>query len=500
MQRQFDTILSGILDDLSPGHPGIFSERPLVLLAVSGGIDSMCMAELFRNSAAGVRFSVAHCNFSLRGEESDSDERLVCQWAESHGIGLYRKRFDTAAYAEEKGLSIEMAARELRYMWFSDLCREYGYLALAVAHNANDNVETLFLNLLRGTGIKGLAGMRRISPIPVPGKAETSCRSDAALIRPLLGFTRKQIEGYVFSHRIEYHVDRTNAGTEYKRNRLRNIVFPVLEEINPSFIRTVGRDMDCFAQVDRIADDYYKHNLDWLSCRRISLGKLLSDPNWEYLLYRVLDGYGFQPAAAASVTALLKSGRTIGGKVFRSDRYVAVTSSKELIILDAGDMEHACGGESRLRYRRHGTLPYPVQDAFADRGETVTVHGPGSYSFNDMGFSVEIMHREELGSLKMPPGVLVMDSSRMTFPFICRKWESGDWFIPFGMKGRKKVSDLFTDLKYSLVEKSGAVMLVDGKDVGGEHRNHVSAILGVRIDNGKRVRDDTAEVMMIKVR
>ena len=153
MQRAFDSILAALLEELASGRPELSGRRPSVLLAVSGGIDSMCMAELFRCSSVDVGFAIAHCNFSLRGEESDSDEALVEKWADGNGVKFHRVRFDTLAYASGNGLSTEMAARVLRYGWFSELCGQNCYDAVAVAHNANDNVETLFLNLLRGTGI-----------------------------------------------------------------------------------------------------------------------------------------------------------------------------------------------------------------------------------------------------------------------------------------------------------------------------------------------------------
>ena len=244
MQRKFDAILSGLLDE-EPSLKG----RP-VLLAVSGGIDSMCMAELFLHSLSFVRFAVAHCNFRLRGDESDSDELLVTEWCARNGIRLYKKDFDTVSYARTCGISIEMAARDLRYGWFAETARAGGFGAVAVAHNANDNVETLMLNLLRGTGIRGISGMHRLSGMPG--------YDGGFLIRPLLGFTRKQIEGFARSRGISWHEDRTNAGTEYKRNRIRNLVFPVFEDINPSFVRTIAREMDYFSQVSDIADDYFQ--------------------------------------------------------------------------------------------------------------------------------------------------------------------------------------------------------------------------------------------------
>ena len=196
----------------------------------------MCLMEKVR--LEGEPFAVAHCNFRLRGEESDADEALVRSRAAAFGVVCHVKSFDTAAYAARNKISIEMAARRLRYHWFGELCREHGYSAVAVAHNANDNAETLILNLLRGTGIKGLLGMKAEGFIPDPEFA------DIPLLRPLLGMTREEIEAFARENDVPWREDRTNAENEYKRNKIRNLVFPVFREINPNFIRTLNEDIE----------------------------------------------------------------------------------------------------------------------------------------------------------------------------------------------------------------------------------------------------------------
>ncbi len=207
----------------------------MILIAVSGGIDSMCLAEKAR--LGGGPFAIAHCNFGLRGAESDGDEAFVREWASANGITCHVKRFETEDYAREHGISIEMAARELRYRWFGELCRENGYEALAVAHNANDNAETLMLNLLRGTGLRGITGMRPYGTIPVPEYA------DIPLIRPLLSNTREELEAFASEAGLSWREDSTNAENGFKRNKIRNQVFPLFAEINPSFVQTLNRDM-----------------------------------------------------------------------------------------------------------------------------------------------------------------------------------------------------------------------------------------------------------------
>ena len=211
----------------------------MLLLGVSGGIDSMCLMEKVRLS--GEPFAIAHCNFCLRGIESDADEAMVRSRASAHGITCHVQRFDTLAFAASEGISVEMAARRLRYRWFGELCREFGYSAVAVAHNANDNAETLILNLLRGTGIKGLLGMKASGFIPDPDYG------DIPLLRPLLGMTREEIEAFAREHGVQWREDATNSQNDYKRNKIRNLVFPVFREINPSFVQTLNRDMQRFA-------------------------------------------------------------------------------------------------------------------------------------------------------------------------------------------------------------------------------------------------------------
>ena len=225
----------------------------MLLVAVSGGIDSMCLMEKVRQD--GEPFAVAHCNFKLRGSESDADEALVRSTAQALGVVCHVKSFDTAGYAAENKISIEMAARRLRYHWFGELCREYGYSGVAVAHNANDNAETLILNLLRGTGLKGLTGMKAEGFIPDPEF------SDIPLLRPLLGMTREDIEAFAAEYGITWREDHTNAQNEYKRNKIRNLVFPVFKEINPSFVETLNDDMSKFSSEIGSEGSCYSQNV-----------------------------------------------------------------------------------------------------------------------------------------------------------------------------------------------------------------------------------------------
>lgn len=317
---------------------GLVPEKETALLAVSGGIDSICLASLFLNSSAGRRFAVAHCNFHLRGEDSDSDEALVAAWCERNGVRYHKADFDTEQYASSHNVSIEMAARELRYDWFASLCRDKGYYGVAVAHNANDNAETLILNLLRGTGLRGITGMQVETVVPVTRDELSGVR----LLRPMLSFSRKQIEEYVAANSLEYHDDRTNAETVYKRNRIRHLVFPVFESLNPSFLTTFAREMNSFSEVQEIADDYFISVRESVcepagkdELLRVNAVRLCHLKHYKYVLYRLLEVYGFRDRLLEPVVRLLESGKTFSGKVFEAPGYELITAGECLIVRKA---------------------------------------------------------------------------------------------------------------------------------------------------------------------
>lgn len=287
-----------------------------ILLAVSGGIDSMYLAYRAPEFFPGASFAVAHCNFHLRGKESDGDEAFVRQWCTEHDIELFVNDFNTEEYASAHGVSIEMAARELRYSWFRDLCRDYGFDALAVAHNANDNAETLILNLLRGTGSRGLRGM-----------------SSERILRPMLGISRTEIKGWMTTHGYPWREDSSNNENTFKRNKIRNEVFPVFAQINPSFLRTLRRDMEHFSQVDDIAEDYYAQAKEKVIVNgAVSVTELKKYKHWEYLLWRLMEEAGLSEETFDKLVDLLKSGRTISGKVFESPTHIVSIKLKSILI------------------------------------------------------------------------------------------------------------------------------------------------------------------------
>lgn len=478
MQERFDRILRGLLPD-----------GEAVLLAVSGGVDSMCMAELFLNSTAKVRFALAHCNFHLRGEESDSDEALVREWAESHGVIFIKKDFDTKEYAASNGVSIEMAARELRYTWFAEVCRERGIAALAVAHNANDNAETMILNMLRGTGVKGMTGMRGSSLLP---------GSDARLIRPLLSFTRKDIHEYAVSHGLQWHEDSTNADSAYKRNCIRNEIFPLFGRLNPSFLTTLNEDMERFAQVQSIADEYVRSvsaeiaRLEDNGLPVIDHQKLTAKKNWEYVLFRLLEPFGFTSSVVADLASVLKRDGTVSGRTFVAHEYLAVTSAKEISVFRIGNRD---GNRQDGHFGKLCDRAAPFAEPAASVAEPVettdiAIEGPGTYSLNGVKFSVSLS--DDVRNVRTVAGETKSDTAGIPFPFTVRHWKNGDWMRPLGMRGRKKLSDIFVDLKFSLTEKKKALVIAD-------EGSHVLALVGHRIDDSVKVTKDTSSVTVIRL-
>lgn len=276
-----------------------------VLLAVSGGIDSMYMAERAPELFPGASFAVAHCNFGLRGAESDGDEAFVRAWCSSKGLPIFVKRFETEKFATEGGLSIEMAARELRYAWFAQICAAEGFDHVAVAHNADDNVETFFLNLLRGTGTRGLRGM---------GDRDI-------IVRPLLGISRAQIREWMSERKLPWREDSTNASSAYKRNRLRSEVIPVLKEMNPSLQDSLRRTMEHISQVDDIAEDYFSGVRDSVCTGgTVSIRALLALKHPRYVLFRLVEPVGLTETALDNLWDTISSGRQVGGRVFLGKR------------------------------------------------------------------------------------------------------------------------------------------------------------------------------------
>ena len=409
------------------------------LLGVSGGVDSICMAELFRRSRLKPSFAIAHVNFSLRGEDSDGDESFVRDWAAAAGVEFFTKRFDTREYAAGKGISIEMAARELRYGWFAELLAQHGFDWLAVAHNLNDAAETMYLNLLRGTGIRGIAGMKEIS---------------GTTMRPLLAFPRQRIEDFARENGIAHRVDATNSDISFARNRIRCEVFPQFAQINPSFLETSSREMAHFAQIEAILDELLEQKKAQLTSRDgdafcIDIERLAAESQPGYWLFRLLQPFGFNEDLISNIEDSLEGQ---SGKTFCSDSHKVIRDRQFLKV-----------------YPLAGNCPVQVDIEILDIWE---------------GFNP----RSEDGS------VLYVDADMVSLPLTCRRWQAADRFRPFGMKGWRKLSDFFTNLKLDLEQKQRQSVVVTTDAEGNEQ---IVCIAGLRIDDRYRVTSKTKRVARI---
>lgn len=452
-----------------------------LLVAVSGGIDSMTLADMLYASKR--KFSIAHCNFHLRGEDSDGDAAFVSEWAAARGLKCHRADFDTSSYAKEHSLSIEMAARELRYAFFARLCREYGYSCVVVAHNANDNAETLILNLVRGCGLKGICGMKEysymdvdctgISGEDISGEyapdADNSGRWRLKIWRPLLTMSRRQIEGYAFTNSVKWREDRTNSSSEYKRNLIRNEVLPLLEKLNPSVVRTLNADMDNFRDAAALVESLSSgQNVRRVDGRTVEISFNAAAEHWRYRLFSDLEAQAVSPAVISQIVDLVGSGRTVSGKRF--------SSSGKNIVMTSGTVL--------------------VQDAVAaEKGpDSVIVEGPGEYSLNGVPFRVEVFEKPEGFSFVRPQGEIVADAASLPFPFVVRSWRHGDWMRPLGTRGKKKLSDMFTDLGFNLLQKEVSLLLAREGD-GSE----VQALVGYRVSESVKLSFSTEQCVRIAI-
>ncbi len=397
-----------------------------LLLAVSGGIDSMYMVNRALDGALfsyKYSFSVAHCNFHLRGEESDGDRDFVKRWCDAHGIEFLSEDFDTLAYAEKNNISIEMAARDLRYCWFFSLCAQKGFDATVVAHNSDDNAETLLLNMLRGCGSRGMSGMRK-----------DSGTFPSRILRPLLDVSRAEILEYMEGRNLEWREDRTNKEDIYKRNMLRHKVLPIFKEINPSALKTLSKDMAHIREIDDIAGDYYLAHRERLR----SAKSLLSLKHWRYVLYREMQEKGFPEGAYLDLCNLLESDAQRSGKKFFSKEWILSLGS------DAIDFS-----------RRREQSP-------SDGPNCIEVSQPGRFTIAGRTFKVCV--EPAVASFKTGPDEIIASPRVLEFPFYLRNWQEGDWMQPLGMKGRKKISDMMVDLKIPSFRKSTEIVIVSEPD------------------------------------
>lgn len=423
-----------------------------VLLAVSGGIDSVAMAELFHQ--AGFRFGIAHCNFGLRGEESAGDEKFVQGMANKYHVPFHTKQFLTTQDAKERRVSIQMAARELRYKWFEEIRATEGYDWIATGHQMDDQVETFFINLLRGTGIAGLHGI-----LPRNGR----------VIRPLLFATRDEIGDFITSSHLAYREDSSNDSKKYLRNRIRLEMIPLLKEINPEVVPLMSENILRF----REAVEIYRQKIEEVR-KRIMIRKerkilvpiaelkcLKPGRTW---MFELFSPYGFNESVSADMaSALHKPGR----KEFISDQFLVVRDREHLIITRRARKKHEEHEEEYVIKEGQSTLKGPVLLAIKE-----VQNAPG----------ITIPAERDYASL---------DLEKLEFPLMLKRWKPGDAFIPFGMHQKKKISDYFIDAKISAEEKQRAWVLWSG--------NKIAWVVGYRPDNRFRVTSRTRTILQIRL-
>lgn len=382
------------------------------IVALSGGADSVAL--LLGLLHLGQPLVAAHCNFHLRGKESDADEAFVRQVCEARGVTLFVEHFDTATYAKQQRISIEMAARELRYDYFEKLRTEIGASDIVVAHHQDDNVETLLLNLVRGSGLKGLCGMQS---------------RNGFVVRPLLDVTRKEIEDFLKSESCDFRVDSTNDDTAFKRNKIRHELLPLLRELNPSVDRTLAstiqrlKEAQCQIESQRVQT----------SSDSLSLSELKSSSIPQTLVFEFLAPYGFTSAQCRQIA---KGCSERVGAMYESAEYLCVRDRSELVV---------------------GRKPYEIDSLEIPMGRE-------KIELPNRGFlCLKRCKKEDFRGIPQASNVACLDLHHITFPLFVRTPREGDRFTPFGMKGTQLISDYLTDRKRNRIEKRSALLLSDAQ-------------------------------------
>ena len=423
-------------------HQLLSGEKPVVV-GISGGADSVALLHIL--VSLGYKCIAAHCNFNLRGDESSRDEQFTTDFTQRLQVPLCKISFETNKYAQENRLSVEMAARELRYRWFEELLNTYDADAVAVAHHRDDSVETLLINLTRGSGLTGLTGIK-----PKNGN----------VVRPLLCVSREDIYAYIEKNGLEYVTDSSNSSDIYTRNFIRLKVIPLLEEINPSVKASLARTANHLYDASLI----YNHSIEEarrviIQNNRLSISALLSFPAPATILYEMLKSYGFSRTVCESIFTVLDKD---SGKIFYSSTHRLLKDRSDLLI-------DVLSGEDNRAYLinlEDDNVDLPVE------------------------LKPEIVVIKESYQIEKDKKFAYFDFDKLSFPLVLRHWQEGDWFVPFGMKGKKKVSDYFSDKKFSLFDKEKTWLLCSGQDV--------IWIVGERTDNRYRIEKTTKRVLKLK--
>lgn len=425
--------------NLLANFPNLASKK--VVLAVSGGIDSMVLADLFLKSE--LNFAIVHCNFKLRNSESDLDQKFVEAFCTQNQIPFFTTSFDTLAFAKDFKLSTQIAARKLRYDYFYEILQNENYDFIATAHHLDDNIETFFINLSRGTGIDGLTGIPIIND---------------KVIRPLLDFSRNEIENYANENNLKWREDASNASDYYLRNKIRHHLTPILKEINPSFSKSFEHTLENLKQAQSLIDDasrivYKKVVEDELDFKKINIQELKKLPNYKAYLYQWLQPLGF-----SAWEDIYKLAEAESGKQIFSENYQLLKDRNFLIIAPKSNSVD----EEYTVEKGTSEVNFPIKLLFCKVAEPF-------YSSNKTIF---------------------VDDKKLSYPLTLRRWKSGDIFYPFGMKGKsKKVSKFFKDEKFSRIEKENTWFLCSNSEIVW--------IVGTRSDERFKIDEKTKTILQI---
>ena len=421
----------------------LFKKEDKLILGISSGADSVCLMHILL--VLGYKFNLAHCNFNLRGNESDEDEVFIRKLAKEYQLQLHCKNFDTKKYASENKISVQMAARDLRYSWFYDLLESEDAKYIAIAHHTNDDIETFFINLVRGSGLKGLLGI----------KSKTD-----SIVRPLMAVSRSEIEIYLEKNEIYFREDSTNTSMKYLRNKIRHELIPLLAEMNPSIQETISDEIKI---LEGVAEIYYKkmeqvrkiiiQNKEGTIQLRIS-DLLALNPLNNYL-YELLSLYGF-----STIDKIAEALKGQSGKQFFSSSHQLLVD-REFILISKLDVNK---NELIIIQETTNSINNPIHMTFVK--------------------SDNINWKEDLRSAQL-------DFDKLQFPLTLRKWKEGDKFTPLGMHTFKKLSDYFIDNKFSIVEKKKQWLLCSGKNI--------IWVVGHRIDNRYKLESKTKKVYIAQL-
>ncbi|REK06516.1 MAG: tRNA lysidine(34) synthetase TilS [Bacteroidetes bacterium] len=434
--------------ELSYTDLNILDKSKSYLLAFSGGLDSVVLFHILIEG--GYKFSAVHCNFTLRGKESDDDEFFVKHICKSAGIRCFTKRFDTAKINSKSGKSIQETARELRYKWFEELRKKYKFDSILTAHHLNDKIETFFINLIRGTGLKGLTGM--------PKHRDN-------IIRPMIDFKRSDLLAYAKKNKLEWREDSSNAKSDYLRNKLRIKIIPELAALREGFEGRMKSNIENLHSSELVLEDLLKEKLSQITLeskggrRVIDMIRLRDEKHPEELLAAIMHSIGIQANLAKSL--LEHDG---SGKLFYSGKFRLLRDRNKIIIEKQSD-----GKLSGIKVKK--------------------VTREISLGSQSLRFEFKEWNRTKIKADDSK--IQILDAGRLKFPLLIRPWQAGDAFVPLGMKQKKKVSDYLTDKKIDLFCKENCHLLLSGRDI--------VCILGHRIDDRYKVSDHTKTTYIIRL-